>query len=79
MWIMIKRHLSSIFLGTSLLIVSVLSLFIGVMEIDWKALFSGGSGMELRIFLLAVALVIALVISRYIGNTVSHHEDHKSE
>ena len=33
----------------------------------------------LRIFLLAVALLIAFVISRYIGNTVAHHEDHKSQ
>jgi len=33
----------------------------------------------LRIFLLAVALLIAVVISRYIGSTVSHHDDHKSQ
>ena len=33
----------------------------------------------LRIFLLVVAIAVALVISRYIGNTVSHSEDHKSK
>ena len=33
----------------------------------------------LRIFLLVVAVAVALVISRYIGNTVSHSDDHKSQ
>lgn len=32
-----------------------------------------------RIFLLVVAVAVALVISRYIGNTVSHSDDHKSK
>lgn len=32
-----------------------------------------------RIFLLVVAVAVALVISRYIGNTVSHSDDHKSQ
>ena len=50
---MIRKHLSSILLGTALLIISILSLFIGVMDLDLKALLSGGSGMELNIFLLA--------------------------
>ena len=35
------------------MIISILSLFIGVMDLDLKALLSGGSGMELNIFLLA--------------------------
>ena len=50
---MIKKHLSSIRLGTALLIISIVSLFIGVMDIDLKALLSGGNGMELNIFLLS--------------------------
>ena len=32
-----------------------------------------------RIFLLVVAVAVALVISRYISNTVSHSDDHKSK
>ena len=53
MCVLIRKHLSSILLGTALLIISILSLFIGVMDLDLKALLSGGSGMELNIFLLA--------------------------
>ena len=33
----------------------------------------------LRIFLLAVALLIAFVISKYISNTLHHSDDHKSQ
>ena len=68
---MIKKHLSSILLGTSLLIVSVLSLFIGVMEIDWKALLSGGSGMELRIFLLARVPRLLAILCTGVGMSVA--------
>ena len=49
---MIKKHLSTILLGTSLLILSILSLFIGVMDLELKVLLSGGGGMERNIFLL---------------------------
>lgn len=68
---MIKKHLSSILLGTSLLIVSVLSLFIGVMEIDWRSLFSGGSGMELRIFLLARVPRLLAILCTGVGMSVA--------
>lgn len=49
----IKKHLSTLLLGTSLLIISILSLFVGVIDIDLNTLLSGGAGMELKIFLLA--------------------------
>lgn len=49
----IRKHLSTIILGTSLLIVSVISIFIGVIDIDLHSLFAGGGGMELKIFLLS--------------------------
>ena len=68
---MIKKHLSSILLGTSLLFVSVLSLFIGVMEIDWRSLLSGGSGMELRIFLLARVPRLLAILCTGVGMSVA--------
>lgn len=68
---MIKKHLSSILLGTSLLIVSVLSLFIGVMEIDWRSLLSGESGMELRIFLLARVPRLLAILCTGVGMSVA--------
>lgn len=68
---MIRKHLSSILLGTALLIISILSLFIGVMEIDWKALFSGGNGMELNIFLLARIPRLLAVLCTGVGMGVA--------
>ena len=68
---MISKHLSSILLGTALLIISILSLFIGVMEIDWKALFSGGNGMELNIFLLARIPRLLAVLCTGVGMGVA--------
>lgn len=68
---MISKHLSSILLGTALLIISILSLFIGVMEIDWKALFSGGNGMELNIFLLARIPRLLAVLCTGVGMSVA--------
>ena len=51
--VIIKKHLSTLLLGTSLLIISILSLFVGVIDIDLNTLLSAGDGMELKIFLLA--------------------------
>ena len=48
-----KKHLSTILLGSALLVLSLVSLFTGVIEIDLKTLLSGGNGMELQIFLLS--------------------------
>ena len=68
---MIKKHLSSILLGTALLIISILSLFIGVMDIDLKALFSGGNGMELDIFLLARIPRLLAILCTGVGMSVA--------
>ena len=53
------------------MIISILSLFIGVMEIDWKALFSGGNGMELNIFLLARIPRLLAVLCTGVGMSVA--------
>lgn len=50
---MIKKYLSTLILAISLLIISVCSLFVGVIDIDLNTLLSGGDGMELKIFLLS--------------------------
>ena len=68
---MIKRHLPTILLGISLLVVSVLSLFIGVTDIDLSTLFSGGSEMELRILLLARIPRLLAVLCTGVGMSVS--------
>ena len=68
---MIKKHLSSILLGTALLIISILSLFIGVIDIDLKALLSGGSGMELNIFLLARIPRLLAIFCTGVGMSVA--------
>ena len=68
---MIKKHLSSILLGTALLIISILSLFIGVMDLDWKALLSGGGGMERNIFLLARIPRLLAVLCTGVGMSVA--------
>ena len=50
---MIKKYLSTIILGILLLMIAVLSLFIGVTDINLNTLLSGGEGMELKIFILS--------------------------
>lgn len=49
----IKKHRSTFFLGMLLIILSILSLFIGAMEIDLKTLLQPHNPMEFKIFLLA--------------------------
>ena len=68
---MIKKHLSSIRLGTALLIISIVSLFIGVMDIDLKALLSGGNGMELNIFLLSRIPRLLAILCTGVGMRVA--------
>lgn len=65
-----KKHLSTIILGTLLLIISIISLFIGVIDINLNALLSGG-GMELRIFLLTRIPRLLAIICTGIGMSVS--------
>lgn len=68
---MIKKHLSSILLGTALLIISILSLFVGVMDLDWKGLLSGGNGMERNIFLLARIPRLLAILCTGVGMSVA--------
>lgn len=56
--------MSSILLGISLLIISILSLFIGVMDIDLKAILSGGSRMELNICLFLTAVMLPVHLTK---------------
>ena len=67
----IKKYASTLLLGTSLLIISVLSLFVGVTDIDLNTLISGGDGMELKIFLLARIQRLLAILCTGIGMSVS--------
>jgi iron complex transport system permease protein len=71
MWAVIKKHLSTMLLGLSLLILSVLSLFVGVMEIDLPGLLSGGSGMERSIFLLSRIPRLLAILCTGVGMSVA--------
>ena len=58
-------------LGASLLLVSALSLFIGVIDIDLGTLLSGGDGMELKIFLLARIPRLLAILCTGVGMSVA--------
>ena len=66
-----KKHLSTVILGTLLLIISVLSLFVGVMDLDLSRLLSGGGGMERSIFLLARLPRLLAILCAGVGMSVS--------
>lgn len=67
----IKKHLSTLLLGASLLLISVLSLFIGVTDISLDMLLFGGDGMELKIFLLARIPRLLAILCTGVGMSVS--------
>lgn len=66
---MIKKHLSTVLLGTSLLILSILSLFVGVMELDVGTLRSGG--MEWKVLLMARIPRLLAILCTGVGMSVS--------
>ena len=66
-----KKHLSTIFLAIALGILSILSLFVGVIDIDWSTLLSGGDGMELQIFLLSRIPRLLAILCTGIGMSVA--------
>ena len=66
----IKKYISTIVLGTVLVILSVLSLFIGVMEVDIHNLF-GGDGMEMKIFFLSRIPRLLAILCTGIGMSVA--------
>ena len=67
----IKKYLSTLILGSLLLIASVLSLFIGVIDIDLNTLFMAGNDMELNIFLLARIPRLLAILCTGIGMSVA--------
>lgn len=67
----IKKYLSTLLLGSSLLIISMVSLCIGVIDIDLSTLLSGGDGMELKIFLLARIPRLLAILCTGVGMSVA--------
>ena len=66
-----KKYISTIILGITLLVVSMASLFVGVIDIDWNTLLSGGDGMELKIFLLSRIPRLLAILCTGVGMSVS--------
>ena len=66
-----KKHLSTILLGTLLFIISIVSLFIGVIDMDLNTLLFGGEGMELKIFLLARIPRLLAILCTGVGMSVA--------
>lgn len=68
---MLKKYGSTLILGVSLLILSALSLFVGVIDIDGNTLFSGGDSMALKIFLLARIPRLLAILCTGMGMSVA--------
>ena len=66
----IRKHLSTIILGSLLLVTSVISLFIGVLDLNIGALFSGDSE-DLQIFLLSRLPRLLAILCTGIGMSVA--------
>ncbi|MBQ8496621.1 MAG: iron chelate uptake ABC transporter family permease subunit, partial [Clostridia bacterium] len=65
-----RKHLSTIILGSLLLVTSVISLFIGVLDLNIGALFSGDSE-DLQIFLLSRLPRLLAILCTGIGMSVA--------
>ena len=66
-----KKHVSTIVLGSLLFVISILSLFVGVVDIDLNTLLFGGEGMEWKIFLLARVPRLLAILCTGIGMSVA--------
>ena len=66
----IRKHLSTLILGSLLLVTSVISLFIGVLDLNIGALFSGDSE-DLQIFLLSRLPRLLAILCTGIGMSVA--------
>ena len=66
-----RKYLSTIILAILLLILSICSLFVGVMDIDLQTLLSGNDGMELKIFLLSRVPRLLAILCTGIGMSVA--------
>lgn len=71
MSVIIKRYLSTFLIGFLLLILSLLSLFVGVADMDLNEMISGGGGMELKIFLLARIPRLLAILCTGVGMSVA--------
>ena len=54
-----------------LLVVSILSLFVGVIDFDLNTILSGGNGMELKIFLLSRIPRMLAILCTGVGLSVA--------
>ncbi|MBQ7365416.1 MAG: iron chelate uptake ABC transporter family permease subunit, partial [Clostridia bacterium] len=66
----IKKHLSTVILGSLLFVTAVISLFIGVLDLNIGALFSGDSE-DLQIFLLSRLPRLLAILCTGIGMSVA--------
>ncbi|MBQ5676395.1 MAG: iron chelate uptake ABC transporter family permease subunit, partial [Lachnospiraceae bacterium] len=67
----IRKHLSTIAIGSLLLIISVWSLFIGVVDLDLSSLLLNGDSMEWKIFLLARIPRLLAILCTGVGMSVA--------
>lgn len=68
---MVKKHLSTVILGSALLILSLYSLFVGVIDLDFGSLKSSGDGMGLKIFLLGRVPRLLAILCTGVGMSVA--------
>ena len=68
---MINKYISTFVLGIMLFILSILSLFIGVIDIDLHSLMTGADGMEMKIFLLARIPRLLAILCTGVGMSVA--------
>ena len=71
MILIFKKQLSTVLLGASLLVLSLHSLFIGVVELDWRALLSGGGSTEAQILLLSRLPRLLAILCTGAGMSIS--------
>lgn len=66
-----QKHISTIFLSVTLVIIALASLFIGVTDMDLSTLLSDGEGMELKIFLLTRVPRMLAILCTGVGMSVA--------
>lgn len=69
--ISMRKNLSTIILAAALLVVSFLSLFVGVIDIHLGALLSGTGGMEFKVFFLARLPRLLAILCTGVGMSVA--------
>ena len=66
-----NKYISTFVLGIMLFVLSILSLFIGVIDIDLHSLMTGADGMEMKIFLLARIPRLLAILCTGVGMSVA--------